>query len=51
MMNRNKASFRDPSGFVYRDEGILLRQVNLGYRKDYEALMEGGLIYSSRKQG
>ncbi|MFT5525296.1 MAG: ribosomal protein L11 methylase PrmA [Pirellulaceae bacterium] len=38
------ASFRDPSGFVYRDsEGQLLRQVNRCYEQEYRHLMEGSL--------
>lgn len=37
-------SFRDPSGFVFRDErGVLLRQINRVYEKDYRCLMDGGL--------
>ena len=35
------ASFRDPSGFVFRDgEGRLLRQVNHCYEREYRLLME-----------
>ena len=38
------SSFRDPSGFVFRDQrGVLLRQVNRVYEKDYRCLMDGGL--------
>jgi hypothetical protein len=37
------ASFRDPSGFVYRREGVLYRQVNPAGREDYHALMDTGL--------
>lgn len=38
------ASFRDPSGFVYRDsDGTLLRQVNPVYRPHYDQLMASGL--------
>lgn len=41
---RLAASFRDPSGFVYRDsEGVLLRQVNAIYGPHYEQLMNSGL--------
>ncbi len=36
-------SFRDPAGFVYRDRGDLLRQVNLVYKEHYDQLMVGGL--------
>jgi hypothetical protein len=40
---RIAASFRDPSGFLFRKEGVLYRQVNQAYRVDYEHLMESGL--------
>ncbi len=37
------ASFRDPSGFVFRHEGRVLRQVNRCYAEDYNALTGSGL--------
>ena len=37
------ASFRDPSGFLFRKGGELLRQVNVGYRTQYDTLMSSGL--------
>lgn len=41
---RDPASFRDPCGFVFRDEdGTLLRQVNSSYAPDYRLLMDSGL--------
>jgi len=36
-------SFRDPSGFLFRQDGILYRQVNAGYREHYDALVGSGL--------
>lgn len=36
-------SFRDPSGFVYRKDGVLYRQINRSYQKDYDHLMNSGL--------
>jgi hypothetical protein len=36
-------SFRDPAGFVYRDQGDLRRQVNQAYREHYNELMASGL--------
>lgn len=42
-MERISSSFRDPDGFVYRQGGTLLRQVNQSYREDYEALVDSGL--------
>lgn len=38
------SSFRDPSGFVFRDaQGVLLRQVNPSYAEHYRQLMDSGL--------
>ncbi len=40
---RAAASFRDPSGFVYIQNGTYFRQVNSIYRDTYEQLMDSGL--------
>lgn len=37
------ASFRDPSGFVFRRHGVLYRRINPVYRAHYEHLNESGL--------
>ena len=37
------ASFRDPSGHVFRREGILLRRVEARYAPHYDRLMASGL--------
>lgn len=37
------ASFRDPSGFLFTDNGILYRQINRAYSIDYARLMDSGL--------
>jgi len=37
------ASFRDPSGFLFTDNGILYRQINRVYSNDYARLMDSGL--------
>lgn len=37
------ASFRDPSGFVFERDGVILRQVNTCYAEDYELLHASGL--------
>jgi len=37
------ASFRDPSGFVFREDGIVYRQVQDSYREHYDRLM--GALY------
>jgi ribosomal protein L11 methylase PrmA len=38
-----KASFRDPSGFLFTQSGALYRQVNRSYQEDYDLLMRSGL--------
>src|SRR4051812_855185 len=40
---RLPGSFRDPSGFVYMQEGILLRQINKSYSDEFEFLINSGL--------
>ena len=45
------ASFRDPSGFLFRREGILYRQVNQSYRADYQHLMDSGLYQKLTDSG
>jgi len=37
------SSFRDPSGFVFRHEGEVYRQINQIYAEDYRHLMDSGL--------
>jgi ribosomal protein L11 methylase PrmA len=37
------ASYRDPSGFVFVQEGIIYRQVNTIYTEDYDLLISSGL--------
>jgi cyclopropane fatty-acyl-phospholipid synthase-like methyltransferase len=37
------SSFRDPSGFVFRRDRVLYRQVNNSYRENYDLLMSSGL--------
>jgi len=41
--HRLPASFRDPSGFLFQRDGILYRQVNEYYQKDYDLLKSSGL--------
>lgn len=40
---RLPASFRDPSGFLFQQDGVIYRQVNLVYKDDYDHLMDSGL--------
>jgi len=46
------ASFRDPCGYIFRDdEGTLLRQVNACYEPDYRHLMDSGLYETLTSAG
>lgn len=36
-------SFRDPNGFIFKEQGQLYRQVNLEYQENYDQLMSSGL--------
>jgi len=40
---RLSASFRDPSGFLFKQDGVIYRQVNLVYKNDYDHLMDSEL--------
>lgn len=44
-------SFRDPSGFLFRHEGTLLRQVNSVYKENYDHLMNSGLYAALVEKG
>jgi hypothetical protein len=43
-IERDPGSFRDPSGFVFRREGTLYRQINRSYADDWTALGSSGLL-------
>ncbi len=45
------ASFRDPSGFLFRRGPVLYRQVNQRYREDYDRLMQSGLYEQLTAKG
>jgi len=45
------ASFRDPSGFVFKRDQILYRQVNDSYREHYDLLVNSGLYESLTSSG
>jgi hypothetical protein len=45
------ASFRDPSGFLFSRGGVLYRQVNRHYEREYARLMESGLYEKLVKAG
>ena len=40
---RDAASFRDPSGFVFRRNGVLYRQVNRRFAGEWDAFLKSGL--------
>jgi hypothetical protein len=42
-MNREYSSFRDPSGVVFEEEGVIYRQINTIYKPHYDFLMNSGL--------
>ncbi|MBV5343580.1 SAM-dependent methyltransferase, partial [bacterium] len=44
-------SFRDPSGFLFKLDGVLYRQVNQSYSVDYSFLVESGLYEKLVKVG
>jgi len=44
-------SFRDPSGFVFRRDGVLYRQVNAVHADDYDHLMTSGLYDDLTRSG
>lgn len=43
MKQHNAGSFRDPSGFVFTSDNIILRQINKSYQEEYELLINSGL--------
>lgn len=53
-MSQNKqhqASFRDPSGYMYYDQGILRRAINPIYFQQYKKLTESGCYAALIKKG
>jgi len=50
-LDRIPGSFRDPSGFLYWQNGVLLRQVNSVYLEEFEHLTESGLYDELVRQG
>ena len=42
--SREPASFRDPAGFLFRHNGVLIRQINQAGQKDYDELISSGLF-------
>jgi hypothetical protein len=50
-IERDPASYRDPSGFIYRRDGRLLRQVNLSYADHWDALTRSGFLTELVERG
>lgn len=46
-----KASFRDPSGFIFKKDGVVYRQINKAYQKEYDLLISSGLFEKLTKEG
>ena len=43
-IERDPGSFRDPSGFVFRRDGIIYRQIDRPYADDWAAVRAAGLL-------
>lgn len=50
-MERHGSSFRDPSGLIFTHDGILYRQVNNVYKRDYDLIISSGLYDALRAKG
>ncbi|WCO00843.1 spermine/spermidine synthase domain-containing protein [Psychroserpens ponticola] len=48
---RHSSSFRDPSGYIFIDEGILKRSISPIYFKQYEALKKAKIFENLSKAG
>lgn len=44
-IRRHPASYRDPAGFVYEQDGVIFRQVNYSYKVQYDQLIQSGLYH------
>lgn len=51
MVNKVASSFRDPSGFVFTQNGSFFRQINKDYKDDYSLLMSSGLYEALVSKG
>lgn len=47
--SREYSSFRDPSGYIYTQDGILYRRITPSYFQQYDKLMTSGLYGELRK--
>ncbi|MCK5686843.1 SAM-dependent methyltransferase [bacterium] len=44
-------SFRDPSGFIFKTQGLIFRQINMIYASEYSLLMQSGLYEDLTTRG
>ncbi len=51
MKQVEQSSFRDPSGFVYYEDGKVFRQINTSCKEDYDELMSSGLYKKLQDEG
>lgn len=49
--NRIHSSFRDPSGFLFKRNDVVFRQINQKYAAEYSFLMDSGLYHKLIKAG
>ena len=40
---KDGGSFRDPSGFIFYENGNVFRSINFSYKKNFDHLMDSGL--------
>ncbi len=50
-VTRDPGSFRDPSGFVYRRDGVLYRQIQPSFASDWDDLVSSGLLETLQTKG
>ena len=41
--NKDSSSYRDPSGYIFYENGKVYRAINHSYQKNYELFHESGL--------
>lgn len=51
MAEYSPSSFRDPGGFVFHDNGIIYRQINLISKENYDYLLSSGLYQKLLSEG
>jgi ribosomal protein L11 methylase PrmA len=49
-VERDPASYRDPSGFIFRRDGVLYRQINAVFADDWRAFHDSGLYGALMEQ-